>query len=346
MKSPNLDYGFQDYIPSGADEIHHENKTEVLGNVKKILFPDGDIRPYMSAGEMQKRNDKDKMDCVTRSSLRAIGATLNRLKVLVDNEEADEEQQEIIRICRHFRLFNEQGEYDVSERYIAKVSGTTERGNNYKNVADAIRHYGLLPEADYPYVNDYNEYYQTVPQNLIEAGKKVAEHLDFNYEFIEVGNFTDARFYGVPATSGYAWNGQNGDVYYRVSYYRNHAIPLVWQEIGAQHQIFDTYIPFLKKLAWDYNLGYGVLFTVHLKEKLSNQRETLLNEGYKYVIRADAHGEFYKLNSKKLDYIEEQSEIKKIIAEDFNYDINTDLIELTKQKKIKWITENEYKDLK
>ena len=325
--------------------------TEILGFAKKVIFPGRDASRFCPAGELQRRNDRDKMSCVSFSAANAIETLLNYFISLVKEDKADEEVKEIIKIFTYFGIIKD-GQVNCSDRYIAKLSGTTERGNTQANVFNAIRKYGLVAEEEWPYVSDWSEYFKPILTVVIAKGKKLAEFIDVSYEWVNPFNFYDAMQYGVIQTSGYAWNGVKNGVYVATDYPKNHAFELSGAVASTKFTAFDSYEEnpndFHKDLAWDFNFGYGMIFYLNLKKKLTEFNETAIGElrekGVRFVFRPEARGEGYRVEEFSLTHLtkeELESEMKSV----FQRDLNTDLIELTKQGKIKWLNEADYQKL-
>lgn len=80
-----------------------------------------------------------------------------------------------------------------SPRWIAKMSGTTKKGNRLDIVTDAIREYGLVLYEDYPDPSEpwsFEEYHKPIPEpllsELIEKGKKWKERWAVAYEWVDI----------------------------------------------------------------------------------------------------------------------------------------------------------------
>lgn len=355
LRKPNIKNGFINYIPKDKDVIFSEEKERVLGNSRPVIKENSQWEDFTPTGEAQKRNGHETMSCTSQSSANAIETLLNFYNFLVNNDDADEETQEIVKIFKYFGLFKN-GECNVSDRYIAKLSGTSRRGNTFKNVWDAIRHYGLVPEDRWPWVDGWRNYYSPVPFGTREQGKKLLEFVEFNYEFISPLKQIKSLKRGVPTTAVYAWNGQNEDgSYYPVAYPLNHATCRVGFIDNKNHKIFDSYPDFHKLTTWDFRFGWGVLFSIHLKKKLNiydiyNKEEIkkLLAEGKQWFIRANDKGQAYEITENGLKYIPDIKDLSDKIAEKMKEspeNVNDMLEFLTKSGKIKWATEKEYFDL-
>lgn len=127
-----------------------------------VVNPTGDWRNFVPPGERQSQATVDSMACVTFSALNSI------------------ETQE-----KH--LTGKQPNY--SDRWIAKMSGTTINGNYLYKVADAIRQYGLVLEEDYPSdFSSFDQYYADIPESkmseLLAKGKKWLEDWTIRYEWV------------------------------------------------------------------------------------------------------------------------------------------------------------------
>jgi hypothetical protein len=87
------------------------------------------------------------------------------------------------------------GKFNFSDRFTAKMSGTTNKGNTLTNVWDSIRKDGLVPEDMWPYpreqrkpVFSWDNFYSEITQNIKDFGKHILEIFDFQYEWVNLGN--------------------------------------------------------------------------------------------------------------------------------------------------------------
>ncbi|MCI0561489.1 MAG: hypothetical protein MN733_23625, partial [Nitrososphaera sp.] len=104
----------------------------------------GDWTEYLPVKELQKRNGLETMACVSFSALNAIETLSN---YLVQN-------------------------WNKSDRFTAKESGTTKSGNYYAKVAECIRLQGLVDEIDWPFEGKtWEEFYKTIPDEIKAYGK-------------------------------------------------------------------------------------------------------------------------------------------------------------------------------
>lgn len=122
----------------------------------EVLNPSGDWTPYLPSPENQSTHIVDTMACVTFSCLNVIET---QIKFLTGKE------------------------VNFSDRFIAKLSGTTQQGNTVQNVLDTIRKYGLVLEEEWPTDLDFdwNQYYADVPDEVINKARKIDLAYEFHY---------------------------------------------------------------------------------------------------------------------------------------------------------------------
>lgn len=81
-------------------------------------------------------------------------------------------------------------EANFSDRWIAKMSGTTRQGNSLGVVADTIRHYGMVKEESYPTPPSYtfDEYHAPITSGLLkvlqEEGQEFLSKWNIQFEYV------------------------------------------------------------------------------------------------------------------------------------------------------------------
>jgi len=321
----NYSDGFIEVAPTETDYFHTPDGTLGGEVLKKVLIKNGDFSPYRPDGELQRRsNGTETMACVTFSAMNCIETIINYFIYLVNSNQAENYQIEIVRIFREFNLIKND-KANFSDRYIAKLSGTTSNGNNQQRVANAIRHYGLVSEDDWGWVSGWNEYYKDIPNEIIAKGQRLLKYIEFNYEWVIPSHFSGSRQYGPIQTSVYAGFGWGSSLIYRfTTTSRNHAVTSDYEKTSSYSGIFDSYDPFDKKVSWDSPIGSGMLYTIHLKDISFNISEIkkLLAKGLKFIMRADSKnggkGQIYELNDsglKELTDQEKKDEAIKVLFE-------------------------------
>lgn len=135
--------------------IEHKPTDYIAGVLPyEVVNPTGDWENYLPSQEKQVFNFVDSMACVTFSALNCIET---QYKFLTGQD------------------------INFSDRFIAKLSGTTRQGNTIQRVLDTIRKYGLVLEENWPTSPDFiwEEYYAEIPSFVLAKAKKY----NIGYEF-------------------------------------------------------------------------------------------------------------------------------------------------------------------
>lgn len=207
-----------EYIEHGVI-LGNRPEDWVAGSVGALSFeernPSGDWRPYLPTREKQKGKE-DSMSCVSFSALSSI------------------EMQE---------KFLTGKENNYSDRWIAKMSGTTAEGNYLWKVGDAVRNLGLVAETSYPAPSNYTfaQYHAEIPvakkAELLAEGLVWKQKWDVKTEFIN--------------TSIGLWSTAKDDLMKHLKHapiqivIPGHAIVNIFCEEDIA-RYFDTYNPFEK----------------------------------------------------------------------------------------------------
>ncbi len=200
----------------------------------ETILPSGDWRSFLPLGEKQK-NPHETMSCVSQSCLSIL--------------EIQTKQQG-------------GAEPNWSDRFIAKMSGTTAQGNRFDVVADTVRKIGVVKEEVWPAPTglSWNQYYSEIPQSVIDQAQKV----DIAYESI------------VPGESDLRHHLKQAPLQVSIPQpYPNHAVVLVHLENGLAYY-FDSYSPFLKTIAIK---KIARAFKIVLKGNMNQTKPYLAKDG-------------------------------------------------------------------
>lgn len=160
------------------------------------------------------------------------------------------------------------GKFNFSDRYIAKMSGTTSRGNSFRRVGDTIDKYGLVPEDDWSFDKRFvwDTYYAPVPQSVVDKGLSFKKRFNIYYEFLP--SVTQEALKQGPLQVGiYAWTGKDSNGMYRKrTKTSNHAVTL-FSYVDGNPMIFDHYDSIIKGMVKDYNFGGAVRFKIDFINK-------------------------------------------------------------------------------
>lgn len=129
-----------------------------------VVLESGDWEPLLPSEERQSNDGGDSMSCVTFAQLNTIESQEKKITGAEPN---------------------------YSDRWIAKMSGTTEEGNYLWKVADTIRKYGLVKEESYPRPAgtwNFSEYHKEIPEPLLSQlkaeGAEWLKKWDVKYESV------------------------------------------------------------------------------------------------------------------------------------------------------------------
>ena len=163
-------------------------------------------------------------------------------------------------------------EPNYSDRFISKLSGTdpSTGGNTPPKVADTIRHQGTIPEEKYPFVDNLDEYFKEVPQNLIDMGAKWLEEFELGYEYVNPSDLKIALKRSPVGCAVSAWQ-QNADGEYIRFGNSNHWVVLVAFDQKDRPVIYDSYEAQLKTLSKDFRLDFPMLYVLKKKPKSVEQ---------------------------------------------------------------------------
>lgn len=249
---------------------------------KKILQPDSNWGQFLPIPERQSGRYLETMACTCFSAL-------NVLEILFKKKYGQDK--------------------NFSDRFLAKMSRVSYNGNTQSRVLDTIRKIGLVDEADYPSQMDdfnWNEYYKAIPQNIIDKALTFVNDWEVGYEAImpTVTAMREALKYSPLYCAGYAWYNRGG-LYYSLGSPNHCFIIYTIEQAITYKRAFDSYEPYLKKLAANYVIYYPKLITLNKRGEKYNVNEirNLMNRGLLYIMRVLGNGEIYKLDGNKLTYV-------------------------------------------
>lgn len=222
----------------------------------------------------------DTQSCVSFSATNNIEILLNRMrakgqlsakaeKFLVDNGYVNPQTNKV----------------NVSDRFVAKTSGTTQNGNYLEAVGDAIRKCGLVPESAWPMPDwdalkgksqdeIWSVYMATIPANVLNLGLEFLKYFTPAYQWVATGSSTPVNLRGslkqgpfqIASAVCSPWNSNEG------------MPPIAACGCGAQHgtciygfdhqgntipfKLFDSYRSFRKFLAEDYCIPWGFQYSI------------------------------------------------------------------------------------
>lgn len=272
----NKNTGVIEVGPQGVDYIH--GATSEIQEVVRLTS--GDWSTYMSPGKPQKlmgvqapqdgfnTNGVDFLDCVSCAANDYIQAFMNWMIATGAMPAAH------LAWLKSKGYLDANGLLDFSNRFTAKMSGTTVNGNSLPTVGQSIRTVGLVPDSVWPTPvaaiqanpSEYwNLYYATIPANVIALGKEFTTWFEEEYEWV---------FYpGSPASAATVKNALTLSplqICTAVCAGWNTANPIQGCGAGSDHStlllketngigtIEDHYIPYTKNIASTYDITYAM----------------------------------------------------------------------------------------
>ena len=222
-------------IPNAYIEDEIDEKDWIFGTgdtLGSTVRKGGDWRLFYPKFEMQMKNGLETLSCVTFT-------TLNAIEVLFDQK---------------YKIKS-----DFSERYTAKVSGTTKTGNSPQFVAQSVRHFGVIPEDVLPFspdINTWDEFYSDVPEDLYKMGRGWLGEWVFNHQWVppEKEAMLDALTFSPLGVAVHAWREDHG-IYYRPDGAVDTHLTLLVGGDDNFWYVFDSYPPYVKKLDKNYTFN-------------------------------------------------------------------------------------------
>ena len=262
-------------IPNGVINPVKISETDYIAgdNIEyKIVNHLGDWTKYLPVGEKQHSLYFDTMSCVSFSFLNTIEI---QFKYMLDNG---------LIPAGHIEFLEDNGylidgEVNLSDRWLAKQSGTTRRGNFLTKVADTARHQGLLPEQDWLYpidqrtlVFDWDDYYYEIPQHLKDKALRFLDYFEIKYEWVslsydlatngEIQKHLKHAPLQLAAPVCPTVNGVKEECGKNTA---THATTIY--DIGDYIYQFDHYDPFKKRLALNYHTPWIMKNILIIKNK-------------------------------------------------------------------------------
>lgn len=315
IKNKNLgviiDIRPRDFIAGG--------ETGIRGAILEAL---GQFDVYLPDEESQADWDPgffiDTCACVSFSALNAVEILFNRA---IARGILTTEQLNFLKANGYIDPAT--GKVNFSDRFTAKMSGTTINGNSLGAVGDSIRNDGLIPEkawpmpsfadlqdeapANGPYISHqterFNRYYAAIPADLIAKGKAFAAIFKqtITYQWLLVGTADNAKLIEdlkagpiqIAAAVCSPWSSNEGmPPIPACGCNTQHATILYGSADAGVLKDFDHYKSFRKLLAADYCIQYAVQY--YLNPDAGIEQPPQSPKGYTYTknLRAGAPDTF------------------------------------------------------
>ena len=180
-------------------------------------------------------------------------------------------------------------EINLSDRALGILAGTQPPGNDPHTVAEALRKNGLPLEQSLPFdetIDTIEKYYSPNPlsSELKAECDKFLENYDFKHEWVFKGDDV-AKHDKLRATLKFsplgvsvnAWQDKDGVYYKEKGEQDNHWTTLYgWDENLKLWKVVDSYEPYLKYLAADYDFGYAKRYWLDKQKKNESNNSSVI----------------------------------------------------------------------
>lgn len=200
-----------------------------------IIQEDGQWVDYLPAEESQ-RIQFDVYNCVSF-------ATLNALEILIRK----------LGVSRNW-----------SDRFLGIIAGTKPPGNSPHKVAEALRKNGAIEDSLLsfsPNLKNWQEYYSFLGGDEGKCrteGEQFMRDYYFKHDYVtdtSPKSLMEALKRSPLGVSVFAW-ANKGELYVRPKGLEDtHWTALIGYKKGSYWLVYDSYEPFIKKLAWDFDFG-------------------------------------------------------------------------------------------
>ncbi len=190
-------------------------------------------------------------------------------------------------------LFGENNNY--SARFNALLAGGTRQGGDPLEAADSFRHDGLVPESAMPFVNidsweEFHSWKGVVESSLRALGKRYLMNKSLGFDIVcekhesvatKYAKLKQALKYSPCPVSVSAWFPLPDGTYMKPEGMAdNHLVTLCYIDEQNCMYIRDTYSPYMKKLAPNFNVDFAMRWSVVKKnqtEQLTYIQQLLVN---------------------------------------------------------------------
>ena len=241
--------------PSPTDYI--AGSSPVTGKLEERLV-NGIWTPYRPTIEAQyKQFSFDSMSCTAFSANNCIEYQINWM---LQNNKIPAS----LKLWLTNNGFFKDGHFNLSDRYLAVVSGTTRQGNYFQSVWDSIRNNGAIPESMLPFGgNSWEEYHDAtkITQEMKDLGKEWVKRFEVVYEWITFDNNPDFTLDQVQVCKE---SLKYAPLHIAVPVPGTHAITLE----GIQEPtltVFDQYPPYANINQLNYQIHYAMRGYISVK---------------------------------------------------------------------------------
>ena len=315
---------------SNTGALYQEPKAEDYraGGVSKIIYKartNGNWKPFRVTDEQQIGLYFDTNSCTDFGYANSVE---EQVTYLIDTKQL---AGNALTWFQDNGYFDENGKFNISDRFNAILAGTTAEGNYINNPWEASRQYGMLPEKDLPSRLkdrapwDFDDWInpKSITQAMRDKALESKKYLQVAYEWI--GTDTASLEYHlkqapvcilIPVCS--PWN--TTDIIQACSVGAGHLVVLDGIIPGIYLNIFDSYNPCDKRLAYNYNIRAAIKGIVEIVSNPLINLDTMIiqkqDDKKLYAVVGQTLIEFDNWEAYQKDFT--GAPIKKISQEEFN----------------------------
>lgn len=288
MINPSQNTGVIEVAPKSTDWFS-SGETGIASAVRLVS---GDWRPYLPPGEWQKDMpvgiDGFETDACVSFSANDFLETLGDWYIKNNIAPFTPEN---VQWLKDNGYFNPDGTLNFSDRFTAKISGTTTNGNSLPAVWDSIHKNGLVPESAWPMplselkadtnnngqtTANWNIYYAAVPDSVVQLGLQFKARFTVNYEWVfspsspaTNASIAEAlKIAPLQIATAVCWPWNTSDIIKGCGAGTQHATLLSCIDTTAMYDL-DHYVPFQKRLGLDYNITYAMRGTFNVPTQVT-----------------------------------------------------------------------------
>lgn len=267
------------FLPPQPSDFKAGGETGITFETR---LQDGDWTRFLPVGEKQKFGIWETNACVTFSALNCVEA---QIRWMLANNKIPPSALQSLKDAGYLQDYGNGLEVNLSDRFTAKMSGTTKDGNSLQNVADSLHNQGGAPQVSWDYTQEqgatfsswdafWADFYANPTPDVIAKAKLFSQVFDVAYEWVYI---TGSALFPNSAESyikkhlqhapvqvltavGADWN--NTSVLENVGCNIQHATMVYNVDGLAQFDFMDHYVPFEKVFASTYCIPYAFKIVV------------------------------------------------------------------------------------
>ena len=220
------------------------------------------------SGEPQKLNGLETFSCVSQAHSNVVETIIN---YYIRNSMLP---AKTLRFLNENGYIGADGKLNLSDRFLAKMSGTTKAGNYITTVSDTLRRQGALPENDWAFGKSkrWDEYYKTIPQELVNKAKTFNDYFEIHSDYVSLSWDAKGALGAIKAHLAHTplliavpiCSPWNTDKPVRVCGKTKSEHAVVVYNLDDYIRVLDSYDPYTKRLPTNYYIPWVRRITISI----------------------------------------------------------------------------------